>query len=90
MKVIVSEPISKKKAIEIARKACIPRPDRFVCKDRKPDNCRIYNMPSEPCWFVYAPWLYEGEGMGLRSSRVILVSKLTGKILYDGSANDEG
>ena len=40
------------------------------------------------CWNIMAPW---GDDLTtLRSSRVIVVSKITGAVLYDGSANDEG
>lgn len=63
---------------------------RLICHSTKPHNFHIYNSASEPCWYIHAPW---GEGMDgamLRSSRVILVGKLTGTIHYDGSAGDEG
>jgi hypothetical protein len=53
-----------------------------------PANFRIYNPPKEPCWFIYAPW-NDGKET-LRSSRIILVSKETGRVLYDGDAGDEG
>jgi len=90
MKPQASDPISRERAIEIARESCIPRLNQFVCKDEKPDNCQIYNMPSEPCWFVHPPLMDMRSGLLLGSRRVIIVSKLTGKILYDGLTNDEG
>lgn len=64
--------------------------NKWLCYEEKPSNCHIYAMPKEPCWFIYVPWGDECEGSMLRSSRVILVSKQTGKVLYDGSARDEG
>lgn len=41
------------------------------------------------CWYVFCPWYDGQDGMMLRSSRVVIVSKKTGEILYDGSALDE-
>jgi len=65
--------------------------DKLPCYEEKPSNCHIYGMPKEPCWFIYVPWGDECGGTTmLRSSRVILVSKQTGKVLYDGSAGNEG
>ncbi|MCX6914509.1 MAG: hypothetical protein NT167_15895 [Verrucomicrobia bacterium] len=37
-------------------------------------------------WVVYK----NSEGFGLKSSDVVLVSKRTGRVLYEGSACDEG
>ena len=51
---------------------------------------RIYELTSEPCWYIFAPWDDHNEPLVIRSRRVILVSKLTGMIHYDGSAGDEG
>jgi hypothetical protein len=51
-----------------------------------------YNSPpiNEPAWFVFLPWFDGHDGACLRSSHVIAVSKADGRVLYDGSANDEG
>jgi hypothetical protein len=65
------------------------KPDeRFfrICKERP----NIYFQTKEPCWYVFAPWGDSLDGTILRSSRVIVVSKVTGAVLYDGPANDEG
>ncbi|MDD5476134.1 MAG: hypothetical protein PHU03_06430 [Syntrophales bacterium] len=88
-------PITRQKALEnalhhIIRRIQSSNVDGWECYEDQPANCRIYNMPKEPCWFVYVPWGDGYDGCMLRSSRVILVSKQTGKILYDGSAGDEG
>ena len=37
-------------------------------------------------WVVYK----NSEGFGLKSSDVVLVSKRSGRVLYEGSACDEG
>lgn len=62
----------------------------LICHDTQPPNCRIYANPPEPCWYIYAPWDDQKDVTALRSSRVILVGKLTGAIHYDGSAGNEG
>jgi hypothetical protein len=64
-------------------------PEPFHVESRLPDNCWIYNPPTEPCWYVFAPWNDGQTGM-LRDSRVIVISRKTGEILYDGPAHDEG
>jgi hypothetical protein len=53
------------------------------------DNLNVYGVQSYgPCWCVFVPWNDEFDG--LRSGRILLVSKLTGRLVYDGSACDEG
>ena len=86
-------PISRSEALRIVAGALEDqaRGAPLICHGAKPDDCRIYNTPSEPCWYVYVPWIDDNNGMAvLRSQRVILVGKLTGMIHYDGSAGDEG
>ena len=89
-----SKTIDKKDALRIAikevSKSLQPDPSGFKVYSKKPERLHLYNMTSEPCWFVYAPWNDGYKGMMLRSSRIILISKKTGRVLYDGSANDEG
>ncbi len=83
-------PITKQKALEIAAQVCKDRKE-FHCYSKKPERCSIYgDIPDEPCWFVYAPWGDRKDGMMLRSSRVIVISRMTGKVFHDGSAGDEG
>lgn len=47
-----------------------------------------YGLPIENCWHI----LFSDQAVtfGLRSSRLIAISKETGKVIFDGSANDEG
>ena len=60
-----------------------------VCDN--PEGLAIYyGKPREPFWCVYVSRNDGMDGMVFRSSRVVLVSKATGKILYDGDAGDEG
>lgn len=88
-----SKIIDKKSALKIAMeevsKLRTPDQRKFKVYSRKPAHLHIYGMPSEPCWFVYAPWNDGYDGAMLRSSRIILISKKTGRVVYDGPANDE-
>ena len=83
-------PVTRRKAVDIARGQTTPAPSSFRVYARKPSNVNIYNLPAEPCWFVFAPWGDGKDGMMLRSAHVVVVSKISGEILYDGTANDEG
>ncbi len=47
----------------------------------------IYNEPKEDCWHIY---IHSRELCELKSSTIVFVSKNTGEVLYNGSANDEG
>ena len=85
-------PVNEVRAVKIAMKQVtkikppVPAIEDFKLAQEMPT---LYNAPKEPCWTIYAPW-YDGyDGSMLRSSHVILVSKQTGEILYDGSAHDE-
>lgn len=82
-------PITKQLALAIAARAVMPHDGRFECYSQKPDSCRIYDINTgQPCWYVYAPWA--DKMPELRSSRVIIISRRNGQILYDGPAGDEG
>ena len=85
-------PITEQKARKIAARASTwtPDPKCFRVYSKKPSNCKMYGAPADPCWFVYGPWDDGMDGGMLRSSRAIIISKLTGKVLYNGSAHDEG
>jgi hypothetical protein len=76
--------------VDIARAHILPADRAFRVCGRKPPNVHIYNHPKEPCWFVFARWDDGRDDGMLRSSHVILVSKISGKVLYSGSASDEG
>jgi hypothetical protein len=81
-------PITKQRALEIAARA-LNRGGQFECYSQKPDSCRLYSINTDqPCWYIYPQ--HNDLQPALRSSRVIVISRLTGEILYDGSAGDEG
>jgi len=83
-------PVSRRRALRLARNACGHDLAFHSIEGDRPGNINLYNLPAEPCWFVFSPWNDGKDGTMLRSSRLLLVSKLSGKILYDGSAMDEG
>lgn len=61
--------------------------------ERWPKRCTpplLYGINIRQCWIIRAPWGDGKDGTRLRSSRVFLVNKWTGKITHDGAANDEG
>ena len=82
-------PVSRRKAVDIAIENGIPASHTDPVFGRMPANVRLYGPEKEPCWFIFPPW-NDGKPMMLRSSRIVLVSKETGKVLYDGDAGDEG
>lgn len=93
-KVIPFPPVSKKDAMRIASTLLAEKVRHLplTCRSTRPENFSPFlaRVPTEPCWYVYAPWNDEEEVFTLRSSRLILVGKLTGTVYHDGSAGDEG
>jgi len=82
------EEVTKEKALEIATEhASRVNPDIFRITDSLPSNCAVYNAPKD-CWYIFCS--YDPTSYCLRSSRLICVAKSTGKVVYDGSAQDEG
>ena len=82
-------PITKQKALGIAMQVCKGDRKEFHCYSKKPENFTIYAIiPDEPCWYVCTSW--DDNPPILRSSRLIVISRLTGQVFYDGSAGDEG
>ncbi|MCP1727600.1 hypothetical protein J2T60_001600 [Natronospira proteinivora] len=56
--------------------------------DELPPRASPYMTESGDCWWIMAPW---NDGViALRSSRLIGIRKSDGRVLYDGSAGDEG
>lgn len=82
--------VTRRLARRAAIRAGAPK-DEVRVLDGAAEKLCIYSVTAlEPFWCVYVPWGDGCDGRMLRSSRVLLVSKFTGRILYDGSANDEG
>jgi|GEM_PF-2217431 len=84
--------ITREEAVQKAREEIA---DTFVksiqeISDILPDNCRIY-MPErqeKSCWYIF--FTPDNSLSILQSTRVIAISKETGEVIYNGSANDEG
>ncbi len=84
-------PITREKAIKIAASQPTTDISMFSAQDT-PGNANIYMARGidEPCWYVSAPWGNGMDGAMLRSRRIVVIARKTGRVLYDGSANDEG
>ena len=65
-------------------------PVRVVDCDECRARVRIYGLPSdEPSWVIYVPW---GDGPGrlmVGPSRVIVISKIDGRVVFEGSSGEE-
>jgi hypothetical protein len=91
------ESLSRRRVLRVARRQFTRPPFRippamdFAIYDHFPDNCHVYmSWPEDkPCWFVRCPWGDGLDGTMLRSSRLMVISKHGGRVLYDGSAHDE-
>jgi hypothetical protein len=49
----------------------------------------LSTLPPTDCWFVLFQLIYDQPCI-LQSSRLVIISKRAGKIVYDGDARDEG
>lgn len=92
LKVHLFPPVTRRMAIDIAKQALAQSvvSEPLICHGRKPDQFHVYAIPPEPCWWVQAPWSDGKDGLMIRSSRVIVIGRQTGKVHYDGPAGDEG
>ena len=87
--IIQFPPITKQMAIEIAQRAYNVQKKEFDCYANKPEGCCIYNVnPVEPCWYVLSAW--DDNPAVLRGRRLVVISRVTGTIIYDGDAGNEG
>lgn len=79
--------ITKEKALQMIRKHLsrqIPR--NLEIQDGLPEGCILYGVPKdEPCWTAWIP----SERSMVGSSRIICISKKTGRVIYDGLSNEE-
>ena len=81
--------ISKEQALEIFRAhIATDKPQLHSITDSAP-NVNVYGLPLEKCWHILCSYHPHCPTM-IASSRLICISKNTGRILFDGSANDEG
>lgn len=89
--------ITREQAEAIVRDYLTAEHEEFIAVDvrsygeiecRKPMLYASKEIPKLNTWYAYIE--RPNPRLALRASRVILVSKETGGILYDGSACDEG
>jgi len=92
LKVHLFPPVTRRMALDIATQALTQAmvSEPLICHGRKPARFNIYANLPEPCWWVQAPWGDGKGGINIRSSRVIVIGRQTGKVHYDGPAGDEG
>ncbi|TXT21571.1 MAG: hypothetical protein FD134_2654 [Gallionellaceae bacterium] len=82
-------PITIQMALKIARRAFNAKARELKCYAAKPEKCHPYALgTNEPCWYVLGPW--SNDLNMLRSSRIVVISRVTGAVLYEGDAGDEG
>jgi len=82
-------PITKQRALAIAVRTMQPKTSQIECYSQKPGNWHIYcAFAEQPCWYIRLP--HENEQPALGSSHAMVISRMDGKILYAGSAGDEG
>ena len=65
------------------------RDDIYDILESMPAGRAMYNAPAN-CWYIHCRWCDGLDGEMLRSSRLVCVDKRSRKIVYDGSAHDEG
>ena len=82
-------PITLQMALEIAQRVFNIQDREFKCYANMPERLHPYNVnPDGPCWYVLGAW--DDRQHVLRSSRLVVISRVTGAILFDGDAGDEG
>jgi hypothetical protein len=62
--------------------------DELEIFDGRPDHVHAYESWEGACWWVIGPW--DDDLLVLRSSRLIVIRKDDGRVVYDGEAGDEG
>ncbi len=79
--------LTKEKFLQIIRKHLIRQIPRDIeIQDGIPEDCNIYGLSKdEPAWTAWMP----SEETLTGPSRIICVSKKTGRIIYDGFTNEE-
>ena len=87
-RLFIDPPISPKEALEIAERGCGSSMQTLECLSCKPDNVCGYMMPddSEPCWWIP---ICQRECWGVGGGQIMAISKITGKVLYNGPDGGE-
>lgn len=82
-------PITAAQALEIAQGQCKRIEEKeFIVNGRKPRRFNPYgDFPDAPCWYVQVCTKHPTV---ICSSGMIMISRLTGEVLFKGSMGDEG
>jgi hypothetical protein len=80
-------PITKPQAVEVAMRHRGMR-EYYRCASKRPPRLYMTDALEEPCWYVCMSG--SSERFILTSSWVVAVSRVTGRIVAEGSAGDEG
>ena len=86
----LAKKITKNEALKIGQGKCAPGYVVDEITAGMPARCNIYGTEAwkaEGVWFVLCS---RSPRIGLVPSWAIVISKATGKVLYDDSAGDEG
>ena len=83
-----SKKISRRQALRIAQahicQEALGKSPRVL--DGADAKVRAYNVQTADTWIIYR----HNPELSIRSSDVVVISKRTGRVIYDGSAHDEG
>jgi hypothetical protein len=83
--------ISTARARRIAARHVMARMfDGVRVEDGEEYRWHAYNVRRKNVWLVFPKIDQEPVPMVFRSSHVIVICRRTGRVLYEGSANDEG
>lgn len=77
--------IDREQALAIVRQ--ITQAEIYRLTDSLPEGCHPYGAPAGNCWYALVS---RGSPGPLTSSRLICISRDDGRVLFDGSAGDEG
>lgn len=87
LKILLRREIPCDEARRIARDACLPSLDKFQVYDEpQPGWRRYHGWGDEPCWYVTVP----DDQPELQRTKLVVISRKSGKVLTVCSANNEG
>jgi len=83
---IIKNWLSQKRARRCIRRHLMQQlPADFLLHDGIPDGCSIYSISrNEPCWTAWIP----SKQIRVGATRLICVSKQSGKVIYDGQTGE--
>lgn len=87
LRILLRREIPSDEARRIARDACPPPLDKFQVYGEPQHGWHLYNIwGNEPCWYVTVP----DDQPELQCTKLVVISKKSGKVLTVCSANNEG